>query len=305
MFIIGITGKLHSGKDTVAEYLVENLPKAVKRSFADALKEIGMNVFGFSMEQMYDQKEKEVVDPFWGVSGRKWCQDFGTILRECYDVNVWVRIMEKYVCNHQNDCSVLIIPDVRYDNEADFILQHEGIVLKVNRNPDSTVDEVIRTHTSENGIAFSKISLAIDNNGTFDDLYKQLDKLIKEFQPTFDKFIGDDFFKGETVFNTLTGRYEIVSYVKNGYVYTEETSPEGTSFKDVKRTIVEPFPKHELFKYLGECLVAKRSDKKAIVTEISDETILIGSELCSYDSAANNYTLSDGSPFGNIKIYSR
>ena len=81
MFIIGITGKLHSGKDTVADYFSKHFTGSIKRGFADALKEIGMNIFGFSEKQMYEQEEKEKVDPFWNISTRAWNQHIETLLR--------------------------------------------------------------------------------------------------------------------------------------------------------------------------------------------------------------------------------
>jgi hypothetical protein len=55
--IIGINGKARSGKDTVADFLVPN--HMVKVSFADPLKRVCMDLYSFSIEQLWgDLKEK-------------------------------------------------------------------------------------------------------------------------------------------------------------------------------------------------------------------------------------------------------
>lgn len=307
MFIIGITGKLHSGKDTVAKYLLEKIPNSTKRSFADPLKEIGINIFGFTEAQMYDQKEKEVIDSFWNTTGRKWCQDFGTILREHYRNDVWISIMEKYIKDRvSKDYSVLIIPDVRYDNEADFILKNNGVIIKVTRVEDNKVEDSVREHSSEKGISFGKISTFIDNSGDFSNLYSQLDKLLAEFEFPITNAAYDDLSNGDTIFNNITGRYETVDHVENGFVFTKEIAPEGTALKDIKRTKIIPFSYNELrSSYLGEPLLDKKSDRVALITEISEDNILVGGKLHSHLEAAKSYTFPDGSPFGKIEINSR
>ena len=54
--IIGISGKAGSGKDTVAEYLVEK-HGYMKISFADPLKRFAASVFGYNAQQLWGPSE--------------------------------------------------------------------------------------------------------------------------------------------------------------------------------------------------------------------------------------------------------
>ena len=66
--IIGLGFKARSGKDTVADYLIENY--GFKRlAFADALKEGCRHIFELNDEQLYGEL-KEVEDDYWGVTPR-------------------------------------------------------------------------------------------------------------------------------------------------------------------------------------------------------------------------------------------
>lgn len=54
--IIGVSGQAGSGKDTVANYLVEKYD-FVKIALADPIKHFGYHVFGFSQEQLWGPSE--------------------------------------------------------------------------------------------------------------------------------------------------------------------------------------------------------------------------------------------------------
>jgi len=55
-----------------------------------------------------------------------------------------------------------VIPDVRFNNEAQMILQKFGIVINITR--DSKEND---THVSENGLSQKYITYSIENNGSF------------------------------------------------------------------------------------------------------------------------------------------
>ena len=75
--LIAILGKKHSGKDTIANFLIEKYG-FTKYSFADPLKKGIQAFFNLTDQQLNDQKLKEEIDPRWGVSPRKLFQVIGT-----------------------------------------------------------------------------------------------------------------------------------------------------------------------------------------------------------------------------------
>jgi dephospho-CoA kinase len=57
--IIGMAGKMGSGKDTAGNYLI-NEYQFQRIAFADNLKEMAMKVFNLTYQQCYDQDLKMV-----------------------------------------------------------------------------------------------------------------------------------------------------------------------------------------------------------------------------------------------------
>ena len=127
--IIGITGYKYNGKDTCANYLVDNY-KFNKISFADPLKQCLKSLFSFTDEQLYG-KEKEIVDNYWGVSPRTVMQFVGTeLFRDQMkqiifniDSMFWCKVMERKL---SNICENVVIADVRFVNEALMIKKMNG-----------------------------------------------------------------------------------------------------------------------------------------------------------------------------------
>jgi hypothetical protein len=73
--IVGILGKIRSGKDTTGDYLVAN-KNFVKYSFANPIKRGAMELFGFTEEQVFGDAKDEI-DPTWGITPRLVLQIMG------------------------------------------------------------------------------------------------------------------------------------------------------------------------------------------------------------------------------------
>lgn len=87
--ILAIGGKLESGKDTVADYLVEKF-KFVKLAFADNLKEMVMHIFGLEEADCYttEGKLKKFDEPIvLDRIGNKYI--IKEVIRWLSDVNNW------------------------------------------------------------------------------------------------------------------------------------------------------------------------------------------------------------------------
>ena len=79
--LFGIMGQKGSGKDTCADFLIEN-HNYIKFSFADCLKRACKEIFLLSDEQLYGTiQQKETPDPRWHhTTPRKIMQYVGTDL---------------------------------------------------------------------------------------------------------------------------------------------------------------------------------------------------------------------------------
>ena len=174
--IIGITGFKDSGKDTVADILMERF-MFLKYSFAKPLKDTVGVLFGWSEHRMNDRELKEMIDPFWGISPRQALQFMGTeVMREHFPKayasfgaivgsNFWVKKAEQFIQNNPGEH--IVIPDCRFQNEVDLIHSLGGITVKVVRQ--SSIPKVIE-HASENVDLLENIDFYIMNNGSIADL---------------------------------------------------------------------------------------------------------------------------------------
>ncbi len=155
--LIGLTGKAGSGKDSVADALVAKYGYA-KYSFAQPLKELLNERFGWTMEMWADRLWKEcpalhALDrnhiPIVGYSPRQLAQWLGTdILRRFAGPDVWVELMRQRVDKLEiQGVPGVVVADVRFDNEAVAIIARGGLVLHLT-NPDAGA---VAAHVSELG----------------------------------------------------------------------------------------------------------------------------------------------------------
>lgn len=163
--IVGFTGKAGSGKDTAADFLVEHFG-FVKMSFAGPLKRGISEMFGIPMETMQDPLLKEMEDPVWGHSPRYLMQWLGTdVLRKHISDDFFIVSMGRAIkySGHKK----IVISDVRFDGEAQFIRKMGGAVYKISRpNFDSHISAENRNHSSEQGISARLVDREILNDST-------------------------------------------------------------------------------------------------------------------------------------------
>lgn len=181
--IIGITGRAGSGKDTLALHFQQKYG-CTRRAFADPIKELLNQRFGWTMAQWEDRtwKESQFVrsvasnEPEY-LSPRQLAQWLGTeVGRNTFGQDCWVRAMERWARIHLAHEDRLVIPDVRFDNEAIWIRKMGGIIIQLHRPNTIPVAE----HVSERGIDPDHIYMYILNDGTIEDLYKAVDLDLSE-----------------------------------------------------------------------------------------------------------------------------
>jgi len=117
-----VTGHARSGKNTVAEIFVKARFKQL--ALADKVKHIAMMAF------RWDGKKDE--------KGRKLLIEIGAKLREI-DPDVWINWLVDSNNVYMNN---VVISDIRYKNEAEWIKNNDGLLIKVIRIglPDADAD---------------------------------------------------------------------------------------------------------------------------------------------------------------------
>jgi len=208
--IIGVCGFIGSGKDTIADYLV-NLHHFRRESFANTLKDAVAQVFGWDRTMLEGRTKqarewREQVDPWWSqrlgiphLTPRFILQQWGTeVCRKNFHDDIWIASLENKLRNSKDD---VVISDCRFPNEIRAIKQAGGIVVRVvrgvepewydaavsrNRGPNGNSTwalsgrrlEQMGVHASETAWVGTKFNVVLDNNGTLDDLYQQVKQLI-------------------------------------------------------------------------------------------------------------------------------
>jgi len=171
--LIGIAGAARSGKDTVASFLIEAMDRknicGMRYSFADPLKRAASEMFGVDLDIFYSD-DKEMIDSFWGISYREMLQKMGTQGgRELFFNDIWIR-RAQLTLNKMPDDIALVIPDIRFDNEAEWIRSNGGSIIHVEREKKSSLTETATSHLSEMGIQKNVGDYTIHNNGSLEDL---------------------------------------------------------------------------------------------------------------------------------------
>ncbi len=190
--LIGLVGLMGSGKDTVAEHLVEY--HGFKRdSFAKSLKDAVASMFNWDRKLLEGSTKKsrewrEQPDAFWSerfgkeVTPRWVLQQFGTeIMRgQMYDA-IWI---DSCIGRYKGEPTV--ISDTRFINEIKTIKAQSGKIICVKNGKLPTQKEMQEkgAHQSEWDWLNSDFDFVIENNGTKEELFEKVDELFISNQIT-------------------------------------------------------------------------------------------------------------------------
>ena len=197
--IIGICGFIGSGKDTVADYLV-NFHEFRRESFASTLKDAVSSVFGWDRTMLEGRTKearewREQVDPWWAerldmptLTPRWVLQYWGTeVCRKAFHDDIWIASLENKIRTSKDH---VVISDCRFPNEILSIRNAGGQILWVQRGElpdwyDVAIDankgmniainelRMRKIHASETAWVGTEFDAVLDNNGTIDELYNQ------------------------------------------------------------------------------------------------------------------------------------
>lgn len=187
-FLIGISGKARSGKDTFAQMLAEELQKEtgqayVLMAYAHELKLKIQKDFDLSYEQLWGD-EKEVEDKrykkrhsnivkynnigevvsYW--TPREIMQNYGQFFRTI-DYDFWVKHLFNVV--EEKNYKNVIITDLRHVNEVNAVVDRNGYHIRVDREEKDNVHN--EQHISETALdKVHRVDFTVNNYGTLEEL---------------------------------------------------------------------------------------------------------------------------------------
>lgn len=204
MNLIGISGKIGAGKDTVGIIIrqlgfTNNGGTWENMKFAGKLKIIASLLTGIPIEKFEDQEfKKTILGSEWGrptkqnplnaiepfkditfvemMSVRDLLQKLGTeAMRNGLHENVWVNaLFADYTEDKQ-----WVITDVRFPNEFKAIKEKGGIVIRVNRpGHGNSMKELAEAHPSETALDGHEFDYVIENNGNLEKLISKVREIL-------------------------------------------------------------------------------------------------------------------------------
>ncbi|SFQ56755.1 hypothetical protein [Hymenobacter arizonensis] len=178
--LIGMSGRRGSGKDTVARLLQQMQPERIWQisSFGDSIKSVCAALTGEDVAPYYSQQGKAQFVPAFKRTRGEMLQQVGQALR-VWEPMVWV---DAFFARLPPD-AFMLVPDVRFPNEADPIRARGGLMLRIEGDPlkqrgDGTRDD---NHPSEVAMDdYAHFDFTIHNTGTYKDLEQQVRQLVKQ-----------------------------------------------------------------------------------------------------------------------------
>lgn len=174
--LIGLIGKAGVGKDTVALHLW-NEHNLRRYSFAAPLRDMLGELLG---DVDWDDREwKERKIDWIGKSPRELLQTLGTEWgRNLVHPHLWVlRAEQEWQCITQRLHGLadgMVVSDVRFTNEADWIISRGGTLIEILR-PDAAP---VASHASEQQDLAAFPRYVVRNTGTFNDLRLAIDDVL-------------------------------------------------------------------------------------------------------------------------------
>jgi hypothetical protein len=239
--IVGITGKLGSGKTTLANNLIEH--KYEEYSFAEPLKRIA-EILGFTKSQLYGtQEEKLEINELWGVSGREFLQRLGTEVFRKYiptvfpslntNVTIWAELFrQKYIRHPKN----YVISDTRFLDEEEVIRSLGGTIIKtVRASSVSSSSGNEHTHSSEIELERIRYDCLINNDKLTKEKAKQR---LLDFLEELKQYNFEEYWESLHKSSNLEEFYQILSKQFPLFVFSKIRSMYHPFFTNIK-TIFE------------------------------------------------------------------
>lgn len=206
--IIGLSGFISSGKDTVAD-IIEKKYNFSRESFADSVKDCLSSIFNWDRNLLEGKTTesrvwRDTVDEWWskrlniqGFTPRYAMQHFATnICRNYFHDELWIASLENKIASSNKN---IIISDVRFINELQSIKRAGGYVIRIKKGNDPSwfdtavmanygdqksknLLEKLNVHVSETEWIGYTFDYIIENNGSLTDLETNISILMENLE---------------------------------------------------------------------------------------------------------------------------
>ena len=167
--LVGLVGRAGSGKDTACCLMREVLrgKEVVRVAFGDEVKKELADNTGVPFDTIVAKKKYF----------RKKLQYWGTEYRRSQDENYWINKIKKEVDFLMEVSDVVVVTDVRFLNEADFVKERGGIIIKIT-SPENRL--LKSAHLSEMGQESITPDWLLPNMGELSDMAQGLQFIMNE-----------------------------------------------------------------------------------------------------------------------------
>lgn len=167
---IAFIGKMRSGKDTAAEYLLKYYcPDALFRKFADPIYEIEATIYNYLDYPIPEDKTKR----------RKLLQFIGTDFGRELDPDIWIKQMDNSLRGLNKS---IFITDCRFPNEVELLEKHGFSFIHIMAPESIRIERGATNLTHESEISlddypFCKLSnyFVVPNGSSLKNFYENLD----------------------------------------------------------------------------------------------------------------------------------
>jgi dephospho-CoA kinase len=177
--ILGLAGEIVSGKGTIAKHVIREYKGSAHR-FSTILRDV--------LDRLYLEQSRDNM------------QTLSTVLRKNFGEDLMAKIMYHDVQKDEHDIVVVDgvrrMADILYLKElphfkliyveADMKIRYDRVVSRGENTDDAkkSFNEFERAHQDESELQILDLKnyadYVVDNNRVFEDLYKQIDDIIKE-----------------------------------------------------------------------------------------------------------------------------
>ncbi len=178
---LALCGRMRSGKDSIADYLIEEFGYK-KLSFAQALKEEVSKAVGCTVEEMNEEPLRSQIRPVLQV--------WGTEFRRSQNPDYWVAKLRDKITDIL-EVAPYVVTDVRFLNEISMLRNFGFLVVNVDMDYDDVVDFLMAlgksesvaidllSHPSENEWQKAEFDVVVDSvMGDLPNLFSQIKDIV-------------------------------------------------------------------------------------------------------------------------------
>ena len=163
MQLIGLVGKKNTGKHTCSKFIASVFSDVRVISISDPIKKACMAVYNLDEYNMTYGKDHTV--PRWNMTPREMVYKLRDSITNQESSDHWIKILAIRLDNfHDHQITHIVIPDVKHQEEADFIRSMGGKLIHISR--DSSDDGDIRDVSTED----IECDQYINNCGSIEEL---------------------------------------------------------------------------------------------------------------------------------------